>query len=134
MNVIKSTRLTDCEFEATVNGLNFEQKGAFDYVNRYFVQLNDFNQGLVKDKLSSFCLFICGPGGTGKSHLISVLQESMRRFTNNPTPIITAPTGVAAFNISGITFHRALSLPIEHGRKIQYMPLAGEKVHILRIL
>ena len=135
LNVIKSTRMTDCEFEATVNGLNFEQKGAFDHVNRYFAQLNDFNQGLVKDKPSSFCLFICGLGGTGKSHLISLLQESMRRFTNNPTPvIITAPTGVAAFNISGITFHRALSLPIEHGRKIQYMPLAGGKLHILRML
>lgn len=28
---------------------------------------------------------------------------------------IYAPTGIAAFNINGITIHRLLQLPVEHG-------------------
>ena len=29
--------------------------------------------------------------------------------------MLVAPTGVAAFNIGGVTIHRALCLPVEHG-------------------
>ena len=38
-----------------------------------------------------------------------------------------APTGVAAFNIGGLTIHRALNLRVEHGRNTRYRPLNAEK-------
>ena len=30
--------------------------------------------------------------------------------------MVMAPTGVAAFNIDGLTIHRALNLQVEHGK------------------
>ena len=51
--------------------------------------------------------------------------------------VLTAPTGVAAFNIEGITCHSALKLPVEHcreygQRRLKYTALGGEKLRDLR--
>ena len=43
-----------------------------------------------------------------------------------------APTGVAAFNIGGLTIHRALNLPMEHGRSTRYCKLSTNKLDQLR--
>ena len=83
-------------------------------------------------------MFVSGAGGTGKSFLISAIRELICRLTLIPIPsIVTAPTGVAAFNINGTTIHRALQLPIENEKtkktKTPYTPLKGENLHNLRI-
>ena len=42
---------------------------------------------------------------------------------------VSAPTGLAAFNVGGVTIHRLLQLPIEHeGRAAGYWWL-GKKIH-----
>ena len=46
--------------------------------------------------------------------------------------ITTAPTGVAAFNINGVTIHRALGLPIQHGGKGKFKPLTAQRLKIMR--
>ena len=43
-----------------------------------------------------------------------------------------APTGVAAFNIGGLTIHRALNLPVEHGNSTTYRKLGAERLKELR--
>ena len=48
---------------------------------------------------------ISGGAGTGKSYLIQAIKELM-----GDKCLLTAPTGVAAFNISGETIHSALGL------------------------
>lgn len=48
-------------------------------------------------------VFITGSAGNGKSYLINVIAE-------NPRTQVCASTGVAAFNISGITIHSFLNL------------------------
>ena len=45
-----------------------------------------------------------------------------------------APTGVTAFNISGVTIHHALCLPVEHGSFTRYRKLSAEGLHELRLL
>ena len=45
-----------------------------------------------------------------------------------------APTGVAAFNIGGLTIHKVLNLPVEHGRSTAYRKLASETLHGIRRL
>ena len=56
--------------------------------------------------------YLGGPGGTGKSHVIQLirwgviyfLQQTMKVQPDEPLVLLTAPTGLAAFNIGGITY------------------------------
>ena len=43
-----------------------------------------------------------------------------------------APIGVAAFNIGGLTIHRALNLPVEHENSTTYRKLGAERLKELR--
>ena len=47
---------------------------------------------------------------------------------------VTAPTGLAAFNVGGVTIHRLLQLPIEHeGRGAGYWKLPKETLKVMRM-
>ena len=59
---------------------------------------------------------LSGPGGVGKSHVIKLVQSDTIRILklsgifkhDDVIVLLTAPTGVAAFNIGGMTLHSAL--------------------------
>ena len=63
-------------------------------------------------------IFLSGPGGTGKSHVVHLIQRDMSYFCKHtvkpdddqPIVLITAPTGSAAFQIEGSTIHSAFLL------------------------
>lgn len=63
-------------------------------------------------------VFVSGPGGVGKSHIIHLIQSNTLRLLKSsevfePDEVIvllTAPTGVAAYNIGGMTLHATLLL------------------------
>ena len=63
-------------------------------------------------------VFLSGLGGVGKSHVIKLIQSDtikLLRLSGQIEPgqvtvLLTAPTGVAAFNIGGMTLHSALLL------------------------
>ena len=65
-----------------------------------------------------FKIFFNGAGGTGKSHVIKLiwcdviyfLQQTMNVDPDQPLVLLTTPTGLAAFNIGGITLHFAFLL------------------------
>ena len=67
---------------------------------------------------SKFSNFLNGPGGTGKSHIIKLirrdaiyfLQKTMKIEPYQPIVLLTAPAGLAAFNIGGVTLHSAFML------------------------
>ena len=44
------------------------------------------------------------------------------------------PTGVAAFNIDGLTIHYAFRLPVEHNNLTKYTKLSAERLQQLRLL
>ena len=78
-------------------------------------------------------MFISGMGGTGNSFLI----EAVKAFVDDLWPsddckcAITAPTGLAAFNVGIVTIYRLFQLHIEHeGREVGYrsFPKAAKKV------
>ena len=81
-------------------------------------------------------VFITGGAGTGKSHLIAVIKEHIERtLTGSQNAcMLVAPTGVAAFNIGGLTIHYAFWLPVEHGNLTRYTKLSAQKLHELRLL
>ncbi|KAF9037307.1 hypothetical protein BDZ89DRAFT_910173, partial [Hymenopellis radicata] len=55
-------------------------------------------------------MFLNGPGGTGKSHVINGLREFFELRNQSRRFRLTAYTGVAARNIQGVTLHSALML------------------------
>ena len=70
------------------------------------------------EKQEEYRIFLSGPGGTGKSHVVHLIQRDMSHFfkntvkpdDNQPIVLITAPTGSAAFQIGGSTIHSAFLL------------------------
>jgi len=94
------------------------------------------------DKISGnnpkpFHVFITGGAGTGKSHLIRALQYEATRLLSTlcerPDEIsvlLTAPTGIAAYNLHASTIHTTLSIGID--TKLPYTPLGEEKINSLR--
>ena len=65
-------------------------------------------------------MIISGTAGTGKSYLINYLRLLLQNKVR-----VAGPTGVAAFNVDGHTFHSLLSLPT----KGDYKDLTGEHLH-----
>ena len=51
-------------------------------------------------------IFLTGNAGTGKSYKLNEYIET------HPNTLVTAPTGIAAVNIGGITMHRAFGIPV----------------------
>lgn len=98
-----------------------------------------YDQGEEAEKPDPLFLFLTGAGGTGKSFLISVINEYLLRasYHNSMTVIKTVPTctGVAAYNIQGVTLHRAFCLPVTHkNQKVDYTSLSAERLQQLRNL
>lgn len=75
-------------------------------------------------------LYVSGEGGTGKSFLIKTIKCWIKQHLNKDTAV-AAPTGIAAFNIDGLTIHRLLQLPVEHGSTPKYKQLSD---HVLKVL
>ena len=83
-------------------------------------------------------MFLSGPGGVGKSHVIKLIQSDTIRLIKQSGSVepddvlvlLTAPTGVAAFNVNGMTLHSAFLLG--KSRYGGFQPLSSEKVNTLR--
>ena len=77
--------------------------------NRTAVELNpDFLRALDLIEAGEQNLFITGKAGTGKSTLLDYYRANSRR-----SPVVLAPTGVAALNVRGVTVHRFFGFGID---------------------
>ena len=82
--------------------------------------------------------FISGVGGTGKSILIETIRCQVSEVWKDHTIVDTkcavgAPTGLASYNIGGVTVHRMFMLPIEHeGRTAGYWRISKETQKVMR--
>ena len=90
------------------------------------------------EDIESYRVFLSGPGGMGKSHVIKLVQSDTIRILKlsgmfEPDDVIvllTAPTGVAAFNIGGMTLHSAFLLGCS--KCIGFQPLSNDRLTTLR--
>ena len=85
------------------------QLEAYQIVNDHFTHCKDVPLRMV----------ITGTAGTGKSFLIACLKQLLSNKVR-----VTAPTGVAAFNVHGCTLHSLLQLPT----KGDFKDLQGESL------
>ena len=78
--------------------------------------------------INGYHIFLSGPGGTGKSHIIHLIRRDVIHFfqltgivePDKPLVLLTAPTGSAAFQISGLTIHAALQLNSNNTAAMSY--------------
>ena len=94
---------------------------------------------LLQNKpIEPYRVFVSGPGGVGKSHVIRLIQSDtlkLLRLSGTVQPddvlvLLTAPTGVAAFLINGMTLHSALLLG--RGKYGKFQPLNHDRLNSLR--
>ena len=86
-------------------------------------------------QVEPYRVFLSGPGGVGKSHVISLIRNDTLRLSGQVQPedvvvLLTVPTGVTAFNIQGMTLHSALLLGTT---KFSSQPLTHDKLNTLRM-
>lgn len=83
------------------------------------VIVNTLYDFLNMDDLSNFKplrIIVNGQGGSGKSVVINTIVTIMRKmFDTNDVVKVCAPTGVAAFNVGGETFHHLFKMGIQKG-------------------
>ena len=104
------------EYRKLMRGLNSEQRAIVMYHRNWCKKVV---KALKNGKpVKPYYVFLSGPGGVGKSHVIRLIQSDTLRLirqsgTVEPDDVLvllTAPTGVAAFNVNGITLHSAFLL------------------------
>ena len=127
--------LTPEEYRAAIRGLNSKQRQVVMYHRAWCKQaISD----LKKDQpVVPYRVFVSGPGGVGKSHVISLIRNDTIKLLRlsgqiqpeDVTVLLTAPTGVAAFNIQGMTLHSALLLSTSRSTSL---PLTQDKLNTLR--
>ena len=120
-------RVSDYEYRALVRSLNEKQRQFFYHVLHP-----------IKTSDDPLRLFLSGDAGVGKSTVTKALYEALIRYLNsvageNPDDIKvlkTAPTGKAAFNITGNTLHAAFKIPANRG--FEYCALDNDRLNTIR--
>ncbi|KZO91134.1 hypothetical protein CALVIDRAFT_459564, partial [Calocera viscosa TUFC12733] len=67
-------------------------------------------------------LYIGGPGGTGKSHVINCIVSMFAALDMSDSLLLSTPTGAAAIVINGYTIHALTLLPQRKKGRVN-MPL-----------
>jgi hypothetical protein len=62
-------------------------------------------------------MFMTGPGGTGKTHVVKAVQSVMQHYGCAHIIRFLAPTGCAAALIDGMTVHKGLGIKIKSNNK-----------------
>lgn len=93
------------QYRALMRGLNCKQKQVISFHRRWC------KSAVISMKtgqpIKPYRVFLSGPGGVGKSHVISLIHRDtvkLLRLSGQIQPddvavLVTAPTGIAAFNI-----------------------------------
>lgn len=73
-----------------------------------FTQLQEYGYNVI---MAGYNAFLTGDAGAGKSYLIQKVIDDMTKSGLNV--LVTASTGIAAYNINGVTAHRAFDIPLQ---------------------
>ena len=116
--------------------LNADQRRVFDTVKTHLLhERSHENNTCSCNDLKPLRLFISGVGGTGKSFLIETIKILLTSMWSSDDLLcaVAAPTGLAAFNVGGVTMHRLFQLPIEHSaRAAGYWALPKQSQKVMK--
>ena len=91
--------------EVDVDTLNASQRFVFNVVSSH-LEATARSAALDEPPPLPLHALICGTAGSGKTYLISALKQLLKDRC-----LVCAPTGVAADNIGGVTYHSKIPMP-----------------------
>ena len=91
-----------------MSSLNVDQRRIFELIKGY--QLQHENDACKCSDLKPLHMFVSGVIKTVRA----LVGEIWHDQNDSHLCAVSAPTGLAAFNVGGVTIHRLLQLPIEH--------------------
>ena len=119
-HTLSTCSLSETELETNIAKLTADQKNVMQVVQSHFSNPD------TQTRLRIFCT---GGAGAGKSFLLKTIVEWIRLcypFQPGHDPVIvTAPSGVAARNVLGLTIHSVFRLPVQHGYEPEYHDLSS---------
>ena len=110
----------------SLDSLSGKQRLAYDIVaDHLFGELHN----------TQLLMVVLGTAGTGKSFLINAIRHMFTLHSQSDRVRITAPTGIAAANISGSTIHSLLSLLKENltGARLNFLQTSLAHVRLIVI-
>ena len=130
--------LSSKEYNKCMQVLNKEQKEMVMYHRKWCketVLAIKYNK-----PVKPYCIFLSGPGGVGKSFVVKMIHTDtvkLLRCAHQIGPedvpiLLTAATGVAAHNISGITIHSAFVLNERRRSGTTYYSLGADTLNTLQ--
>lgn len=134
----KTTRKS---LKSSLATMSAESRSALDSYNTVsYHSLNDEKKEASKHILRGQNVFVSGSAGTGKSFLLRyVIQELIKRHGEDAVAV-TAPTGIAAINVNGMTVHGFAGIGLGHGdtdkliQKVLKNKLATERWRNCKVL
>ena len=110
---------TEEQLKNAISGLSPDQLAVYNlFVENVDHYYKHKTQTCSCEKFEPIRLFVSGFGGSGKSHLIRTLMAYQYiRSEVNKEPchfLLGAPTGIASYNIGGMTLHSMWNLPVDH--------------------
>ncbi|XP_047183305.1 uncharacterized protein LOC124849374 [Scophthalmus maximus] len=130
-NLEKKNNMCRSDGLALIRSLNEIQLSVFYQVRQWCLEK------VAGKKPDALHVFLTGGAGTGKSHLIKAIQYEATRLLStmcrNPDNIcveLTAPTGIAAYNLHAATIHNTFGIGIDV--RLPYTPLGEERLSTLR--
>ena len=128
--------MSSAEYCKKMRQLNKEQQNIVQYHRKWcksVIRAARHNEPFPK----AYKVFISGPGGVGKSHVIDLLKNDTYRLLrhlpsvhpHDVLSLVCAPTGTAAFNISGMTIHSTFFIPVAMK---QYRTIGADTLNTLR--
>jgi hypothetical protein len=127
--VSRESRINAEKEKSTVDyqSLNDNQKKIFKRIESHYQNV------LAGHQDEPLKIIVMGTAGTGKTYLIDAIRSRLQEMvgTKSKSPVVVlAPTGVAAFNINGMTLHSGLSIPIINDEK--HLDINGERLKQLQ--
>ena len=93
-------------------------------VGKQLLVYNTIKQHFESNNPIPLHMIVSGTVGTGKSYIINCLRLLLQSKLR-----VTAPTGVAAFNIEGYTLHSLFNLPA----KGKFKELHSQQLHLIQL-
>ena len=131
--VVEMNNSDTLTLEDRITMLNDDQRRIFNQIKIHLFHQKQHQDNECQCEFKPLRMFVSGVGGTGKSFLIETTKALVNNIwpSNDLTCAIAAPTGLAAFNVGGVTIHRLFQLPIEHDSKTAgywSLPKTSQKV------
>ena len=101
----------ELSLEKRIERFNVDQGRVFKRISEHLLHQERHVSGVCEcAQLQPLHMFVSGVGGTGKTFLIEAIRAQVAAIWKDKHEAllcaVAAPTGLAAFNVGGVTVHR----------------------------